>query len=144
MKEEERKRILNKLNEMINYVDELKEMLPSKKEYLDNLIKRRACEKTIEIAIETMIDVAALIVSAEKIGFPTGEENIFDLLYKNKILDREICEKAKKMKGFRNILIHRYTDVDDEIVYENLKNSLNDFYYFVDKIKEYLKKIKNF
>lgn len=52
MLEEDRLRILSKLDEMIRYVEELQEMLPDKEEYLHDLIKRRACEKTIEVAIE--------------------------------------------------------------------------------------------
>ncbi|MCD4809199.1 MAG: DUF86 domain-containing protein [Methanosarcinales archaeon] len=45
---------------MTRYVEELKEMLPDKEEYLQHLIRRRACEKTIEVAIESLIDVSAM------------------------------------------------------------------------------------
>jgi len=38
-------RIFSKLDEMTGYIEELKEMLPDKEEYLQHLIKRRACEK---------------------------------------------------------------------------------------------------
>jgi len=39
------------------------------------------------------------------------------------------------MKGFRNILIHRYADVDNELVYHNLKDHLTDFYDFEESVK---------
>ena len=42
------------------------------------------------------------------------------------------------MKGFRNILIHRYGHVDDEMVYHNLSSCMNDFYEFENYIKLYL------
>ena len=51
MDETYRKRILSKLDDMIRYIEELKMILPSKEEYLADLVKRRACEKTIEAAI---------------------------------------------------------------------------------------------
>ena len=70
MKSEERRRVLAKLNDMIHYVEELEMMLPSKDDYLLDLVKRRACEKTVEAAIETLVDVAAMIVSFEKLGLP--------------------------------------------------------------------------
>jgi uncharacterized protein YutE (UPF0331/DUF86 family) len=82
----DRERIFTKLNEMIRYVQELHEMLPEKEEYLHDLINRRACEKTVEIAIESLIDVSAMIVSAQKLGLPSNEGNIFDILIENGIL----------------------------------------------------------
>lgn len=139
MEMEKKRKILLKLDEMIRYVEELNDMIPSKEDYLLDLIKRRACEKTIETAIETMIDVAAMIVSTEKIGLPKDEGNIFDLLSKNKVLDVKISTKAKQMKGFRNILIHRYMDTNNELVYNNLKKHINDFYEFEKQIKKFLK-----
>ena len=62
---------------MTGYIEELKEMLPDKEEYLQHLIKRRACEKTIEVAIESLIDVSAMIVSAGKFGLPARYESIY-------------------------------------------------------------------
>ena len=142
MEKPDRARILSKLDEMIKYVEELRSMLPEKEEYHRNLIKRRACEKTVEVAIESLIDVSAMIVSAQKFGLPANEENIFDILIEKKILSKELGEKLKDMKGFRNILIHRYAYVDDEIVYQNLSSYLDDFYEFENSIESYLQKQK--
>lgn len=140
MEKPDRERIFAKLDEMIRYVEELKEMLPEEEEYLQNLIKRRACEKTIEIAIESLIDVSAMIVSAERFGLPASEESILDILVEKKVLSKELGERLKDMKGFRNILIHRYAHVDDEIVYQNLTDYLDDFNKFGKVIELYLEK----
>ena len=43
------------------------------------------------------------------------------------------------MKGFRNILVHRYGHVDDEIVYRILLTGLSDFYDFEKQVDRYLK-----
>ena len=85
MERSDRERIFTKLDEMTRYVQELHEMLPEEEEYLHDLIKRRACEKTVEVAIESLIDVSAMIVSAQKLGLPSNEENIFDILIENGI-----------------------------------------------------------
>lgn len=138
MEKADRVRILSKLDEMIQYVRELQEMLPDQEEYFQDLIKRRACEKTVEVAIESLIDAAAMIVSAQRFGLPTSEENILDILVKKRILSRELGEKLKDMKGFRNVLVHRYTHVDDRIVFHNLNNYLNDFYEFKNAVESYL------
>lgn len=138
MERSDRERIFTKLDEMTRYVHELHEMLPEEEEYLHDLIKRRACEKTVEVAIESLIDVSAMIVSAQKLGLPSNEENIFDILIENGILEKDLGEKLKDLKGFRNVLIHRYGYVNDEIVYHNLSNYLDDFYKFKNSIDSYL------
>lgn len=143
MEKLDRSRILSKLDEMIQYVKELRDMLPEEEEYQHNLIKRRASEKTIEVAIESLIDVSAMIVSSQKLGLPANEENIFDILIENGILSKKLGEILKDMKGFRNILIHRYAHIDDVIVHHNLNNFLDDFYEFKDAIESYMSKQKS-
>lgn len=143
MEESDRVRILSKVDEMIKYIEELQSMLPDQEEYQQDLIKRRACEKTIEVAIDSLIDVSAMIVSAQQFGLPENEENILDILIEKKVLSSKSGEKLKDMKGFRNILVHRYGHVDDEIVYHNLSSCINDFYEFENDIKLFLQKQKN-
>jgi len=95
------------------------------------------------VAIESLIDVSAMIVSSQKLGLPANEENIFDILIENGILSNNLGEIIKDMKGFRNILIHRYAHIDDGIVHHNLNNFLNDFYEFKDSVELYLSKQKS-
>ncbi len=140
MDERDTNRTLVKLEDMTRYISELRDMLPSKQEYMNDLVKRRACEKTIESAIESMIDAAAIIVSSERLGLPTDEESIFDLLIEHNVIPETVAQKAKEMKGFRNILIHRYADVDDELVYQHLRHHLSDFQAFREAVKSYLKR----
>ena len=90
-----------------------------------------------------MIDVSAMIVSAQMFGLPANEESIIDMLVEKNVLDKELGERLKDMKGFRNILIHRYTHVDDGLVYQNLTDYLDDFYGFRKAIESYLKKQKS-
>jgi len=43
------------------------------------------------------------------------------------------------MKGFRNILVHRYGDIDDRIVYEMATERLGDFEAFKKEVLEALR-----
>src|SRR6056297_599222 len=109
MDEDKRKRILVKLDEMKQYVEDLEMMIPrSLEDYEEDLIIRRACERTVEAAIETVLKVSAMIISSEKMGLPQNEETIFDLLKQQKVVSSALSSKLKKMKGFRNLLIHLY------------------------------------
>jgi len=114
-------------------------MLPEDEEdYLQDLVSRRACEKTIEVAIDSLIDASAMVVSAEKFGLPASEEGIFDILVRRRVISRDLGEILKDLKGFRNILIHRYAHVADDIIYYNLSKYPDDFYLFKSIIESYL------
>lgn len=82
-----------------------------------------------------MIDISILLTKLLKLGVPKDEENIFEKLkphFKN-------VETYKKMKRFRNLLVHRYEGIDSEIVYFNATNNLQDFYTFIKEVKEILR-----
>lgn len=141
LRENDKKRILAKLDEMFGYIVELKEMLPEEREYYEDMVKKRACEKTIELAIESLIDAAAILVSSQRFGLPESEDNLIEILVDRKVITPELGKKIREMKGFRNILIHRYGKKDDRLVYEYLTNEPQDFKRFEEEIKRYLKSV---
>ena len=123
------KRIQAKLLQMHGYLTELNKWLPSKNKYLHDGLTRRACEKTIQLAIECVLDICAIIVS---------EENLIRLLSEKKIISLILAKKIQSMKSFRNILVHRYEEVDNTLAYEFLAKNLLDFSYFEKEIKKSL------
>ena len=139
----DKERILLKLQKMNQYLEELGSMLPpTEQEYLDDLKVRRACEKTIEAAIEEVIDVLSLLVSCFKLGVPTSEDNIIQIIEKKTTMKPVLLTKIKEMKGFRNILVHKYGEIDDERVYAFLTGEQEDFSLLEREVKAYLKKKK--
>ena len=46
------------------------------------------------------------------------------------------------MASFRNMLVHHYEKVDNEVVFGIFKNKLGDFDLFQEFVLEYLKKKK--
>jgi len=134
-------RILIKLDEMNHYLSELQSLLPKdKKIYLQDLKIKRACEKTIELAIETVISIISVIVSANKLGLPQSEDDLIELLEKKKFLSKDLSSKVRQMKGFRNILVHKYGHVDDSQVYSYFTQDLEDFDLFEKEVKKFIKK----
>ena len=68
------------------------------------------------------------------------QEDLFQKLESSHIISNQMVSNLKKVKSFRNIIVHRYGIVDDELVYEILKNNLGDFLDFKKEILEFLKK----
>lgn len=134
-------RVLSGLQKMNQYLGELEDMLPSaEEEYLQDLTIRRACEKTIEAAIEEVIDILALLISGFKLGIPNSEDSIIQIVEKKNVLSKPLIEKIREMKGFRNILVHKYGEIDDAQAYAFLTGELGDFALFEQEVKKYLKK----
>ena len=136
----DKNRILSKLDELDSYLMELEEVAPKNfEEYVGSIEKKRACERLLHILIECVIDTCALMVKGLRLGLPSGEEDLFEKLEKRKIITNEVKGKLKTMRGFRNILVHRYGEVDDELVFNSLKN-IDDFRQFREEVISVLKK----
>lgn len=50
------------------------------------------------------------------------------------IISSDMKETLKKMKGFRNLLVHEYGRINEKIVYDMVKNRLSDFTDFKKEI----------
>lgn len=137
----DKKRLLERLDLLESYFHELEEHIPTdKEEYSTDLEKRRFCERTLQLLIEVCIDTSRQLTKELKLGLPEEKESIFDKLHQKKILSKTMTNKLKDMKKFRNVLIHHYVKIDDELVYEKIKKNRKDFLLFKKEILAYLKK----
>ena len=128
-------RILGKVDELDQYQKELKESLPSSlEEYKEN---RRKYERLLHLSIEVVVDISALILKEEGLGAPSDEGSVFDKLVEAEIFDAEFGSKLRNMKSFRNVLVHRYGEINDKEVFEKL-DELEDFKKFRKRVIEYL------
>lgn len=124
----DRKRILSKIDELDTYLAELEDIAPlTFDEYENSVEKRRACERLLQISVETVMDITYLIIKGMMLGMPSDENNMFEQLGKKNVLPKETVETLKGMKGFRNILVHRYGSVDDELVFAAVTEKMHDF-----------------
>ena len=108
-------------------------------EYKSLIEKKRACERLLQISIETIIDICNILISNLKLGLPADEEDTFQKLENKKIISKKMADTLSNMKGFRNILVHKYGIVDDELAFEMLSEKLEDFEKFKDEILRFLK-----
>jgi len=123
----DRPRILAKLDEFDGYLRELRAISPAcMGDYL-KIEKKRACERLLQIAIECVIDIGNLFVSGLRLGLPAEENDIFEKLGRAGVISNDMVAVLKRMKGCRNILVHEYARVDDEIIFEAVSTKLGDF-----------------
>jgi uncharacterized protein YutE (UPF0331/DUF86 family) len=97
--------------------------------------EQRFVEHTLQLAIQASPDVAAQIASDDRLGEPATNRELFDLLATASWIDRELARRVSNMAGFRNVLVHGYTEVDIAIVEDVLKHHLGDLDAFVTAIR---------
>ena len=127
------------LSEITSEVNDLKNATDITWEvYRTDKRARRFVERTLHIIIEACIDLAQHIISDEKMREPSSYRDTFAVLAENDVLQSGDLERFENMASFRNLLVHYYERVDDEIVYGIFKKELPDFDFFVKRIVEYL------
>ncbi len=137
----DKERVLSKVAELDGYLHELEEISPeSYRVYKTSIEKKRACERLLHISVECVLDVCSILASELKLGLPSTQEDLFERLESSHIVSKKVASNLKKMRSFRNIIVHRYGIVDDELVYKILKNNLGNFLDFKKEILEFLKK----
>ena len=138
----DKKRILSILGQIDVYHNELIQLLPDKfKEYQKTYVKR-SCERITQLLIETCIDITNLLIKELRLGLPDEEDNAFEKLAENNVISEEMSEQLKDMKKFRNLLIHRYGQIDDKLAFENMSENNKDFVGFKKEILEFLREQK--
>lgn len=140
MIEVDRERILAKIDELDSYLKELKGIAPKSFEEYQQVEKKRACERLLQVSIETVIDICSLFVSGLRLGLPAEEADLFNKVVEANILPKQMREKLREMKGFRNILVHEYAHVDDRLVYQVVTEKLEDFKTFKREVLRFIKK----
>ena len=140
----DRERILVKMAELDGYLNELRQILPkSFDDYVRSIEKRRACERILQIAVEAVIDICAMLVQGLRLGLPAEEDDVFEKLAQHGVLSQKMVETLRRMKGFRNILVHEYGRVDDRIVFDVAVNRLGDFEDFKREVLAALPKLQS-
>jgi len=132
-------RLLEKIDELENYLRELEEYLPEQEEdYLNNGLRKRACERTFQLASENLIDICNLIISEKGFGIPSESKDSIRKLAENQVITASLSTRLEEFVGFRNLLVHQYGRVDDSRSYSFLNMELKDFYEFIEIIDRYI------
>jgi uncharacterized protein YutE (UPF0331/DUF86 family) len=130
-------RVNDKIGEIEQNISELEEIMPSDiKEYNLDFKTRAACERYFERIIESVVDVAFLIIKDKGYKIPEEDKEAFDILAQEKIISSGLSKKLMA-KGMRNILAHEYGKVDDEIIFNSITEEL------VNDVREFIRCIIN-
>ena len=85
--------------------------------------------RNLEVAIQTCIDVAYHLCGAHGVVPATAAE-AFSELAKRGLIERRLGGRLQLAVGFRNVLVHEYTDIDWKIVMQVMRTGTRDLAAF--------------
>lgn len=87
--------------------------------------------------VEGCVGVAHHIVVAEGWGVPETNADAIRELAARGVIESTLAQSLARAAGFRNVLVHRYVDVDDDAVVANLSR-LDDIDRYVGSVSAWL------
>lgn len=97
--------------------------------------EERFVEHTLQIAVQAALDVASHVVSDERLGEPSTNRELFELLERAAWIPPGLSRSLQAMAGFRNVLVHGYDAVDLRVVRDVVEHRLGDLEAFVAAVR---------
>ncbi|MEN4029561.1 MAG: DUF86 domain-containing protein [Methanobacterium sp.] len=128
-------------SEVFNSLDMLKELskLP-KDDFLEDKFKVASAKYFLIVSIEATIDMCNHLISRNRFRIPESYADTFKVIAECGVISKDLMEKLIEMAKFRNRLVHIYWEVDEEVIYEIIKEDIRDIEEFMDKFMEFLNK----
>ena len=130
--------VLERLFSLINgYLNDLRSVKDvTFTEYAKDIKLQRFTERTLHIAIEACLDIANHIISDARLREPEDNRDVFKVLGENKIISARLQKRLEDMASFRNLIVHSYAKIDNEIVFGILKKRLRDIEEFMKVVSK--------
>jgi uncharacterized protein YutE (UPF0331/DUF86 family) len=121
----------------LRFLEGYKTMSPD--QFVESYKDVQAAKYSILEIMEACIDIANYIIAVK--GFRRAEEcsEMFRVLKEERVIGKELAAKLGDMARFRNLLVHRYGEVDNRKLLEIIKHSLNNIEEFEREIAKFVK-----
>ena len=126
--------------EFRKYISYLKELKKYKKEeilhewYVYGLI-----ERYFQLAIECALSLGEQIISNYGFRAPNHYRDIVYILGEKKVIPKRLSEEMSELAGFRNILVHGYTKIDRNLVYQHLQKDISNLEQYAKHLAKFTK-----
>lgn len=131
--------ILERLKKLEEVLAKLKE-----KEYVELAEYKRdtdtqwIVERGLEIASSMILDIGNHILASVYRTAATEYEEILGKLGEKRVISESLYKKLQGLGGFRNILVHGYLSLNQDLVYEHYRKALSSFPRFIAEIERWV------
>lgn len=134
--------IKERLQHMKKALDELRDISKFEKDkFLRTLHLQWSAERGLQILCESVFDIGNHILVGEYNEAPADYQSIIILLGKHEVISDDLKTKFNKLGGFRNLLVHDYSEIDEKEIFTKLQTKLIDFENFIKETVLWLGKI---
>lgn len=134
MDELRNKRYRDKIQHIFEYIQEL----PIEPK---NELEKRGIFYSLQTSIEAMVDLIAMLV--KDLGIQVKDDNInISEIVKIRKLNPELGEKLKKANGLRNIIMHRYNEIDEQIILDSVEQVKDLLLHWIEIIEDCINEIR--
>lgn len=94
----------------------------------------QAVKHSLQEAIEASLDIANHIIASKEL--PRAEEysEMFEVLGDQKLIDEELASNLAGMARFRNLLVHRYAEIEKGEIKLILDENLQDLRQYMEEV----------
>lgn len=122
---------VRQLESIDQFLGELEQMRGLDREaYVDDVVHQRAVERSLTNLIQACIDLASHVRASENLGPADSSREELLALGEAGVVDAETADELADAAGLRNVLAHRYDEVDHDVVYDVLHDDLHWFERF--------------
>lgn len=125
------------IEDCLKKLSDIKRDNPTFNQYRTSWKDKDSAERNIQKIVEAVVDIGKILISEKKLKEPSSNREVFQILVEEEIFPSEYLPLIDKMIGMRNIIVHSYNKINDEIVYGVLKKNLPD----IRKLNSILKKV---
>ncbi|MFP3909349.1 MAG: type VII toxin-antitoxin system HepT family RNase toxin [Archaeoglobaceae archaeon] len=104
----------------------------------DNLISDPnlidAAKYKLLVAIEASLSICNHIAARLEKKIPESYSDCFIILGREEVISEELSERLANMAKFRNMLVHIYWEIDDEMIFNIIKENLEDLEEFLEAV----------
>jgi len=111
-------------------------------EYKNDDYLRFSTERLIELIVECAVDVNNHVVVEAGNRPPEDYTTSFSRAAETGLISRDLADKLKGSAGMRNVLVHEYMDIDDEMVFRSIPLALDGFKEFIKQAERFIEKLE--
>jgi len=128
--------VINKISSIQRCIKRAREEFKGAGDFKNDLTAQDASVLNVLRACEQSIDLANHFLKTKKLGIPASSAGSFELLCDAGIIGADLSLRLRRMVSFRNTVIHRYQDLQIEILISVITAGLDDLLLFCDTIMQ--------
>jgi len=94
----------------------------------------QAAKHSLQESIEACLDIGNHIIAERGYRRADDYKEIFEILEEEGLIESRLSRRLQEMAGFRNILVHRYGEIDLNRIYLIITQELEDIGEFLSNI----------